>query len=95
MHQVHLQLNDQLYAQAKRRAVEAGFKTVDEYIAQVVSGELSEDAENFDHLFTPERIAHIDSVVTKLKAGGETYSMEEAGAHLAARREAWILKNGQ
>ena len=95
MHQVQLQLTDQLYAQAKRRAGEAGFKSVDEYIADVVSDELTEDAENLDHLFTPERIAHIDSVIANVKAGGKTYTVEEADALLAAHREDWIRKNGQ
>ena len=95
MHQVQLELTDQLYEQAERRAVEAGFKTVSEYIAGVVSDDLAEDAENLYHLFTPERIAHIDSVVAKVKAGGKTYTMQEVRANLAQNRADWIRKNGK
>ena len=49
MHQVHLELTDQAYNQAKLRAASAGFRSVDEYIADVVSNELSEDTAMFDH----------------------------------------------
>lgn len=31
MHEIHIQLTEQLYNQAKRRAVEAGFASLDEY----------------------------------------------------------------
>ena len=85
MHQVKLELSDQLYEQAARRAAEVGFKSVDEYIVGVVSGDLAEDAENFDHLFTPERIAHIDAVVAKVKAGGKTHSADEVREHFRNR----------
>lgn len=87
MHQVQLELTDQLYDQAKRRAVEAGFKTVGEYLADVVSDYLTEDTENLDHLFTPGRIAHIDSVIAKVKAGGKTHTAAEVREHFRKRFE--------
>jgi hypothetical protein len=87
MQHVQLELTDQLYDQAKRRAVKAGFKTVGEYIAGVVSDDLAEDSENLDHLFTPERIAHIDTVIAKVKAGGKTHTAAEVREHFRQRFE--------
>ena len=95
MHQVQLELTDQLYKQAKRRAVEAGFKSVEEYAADVLSEDLAEDAEDYDHLFTPERIAHLDKVAAEVRAGGKTYTMQEVRANLAQNRAEWITKNGE
>ena len=85
MHQVQLELTDQLYNQAKRRAVEAGFKTVHEYIAGVVSHDLTEDTENLDHFFTPGRIAHIESVIADIKAGAKTHTAAEVREHFRKR----------
>jgi hypothetical protein len=44
MHQI--QLNDQLYQEAKQRAAEAGFVSVDEYVADVLQTDLREEPEN-------------------------------------------------
>jgi hypothetical protein len=87
VHQVQLELTDQIYDQAERRAVEAGFKTVGEYIVGVVSDDLSEDTENLDHLFTPGRISHIDGVIAKVKAGGRTHTAAEVREHFRKRFE--------
>jgi hypothetical protein len=87
MHEVQLELTDEVYDQAKRRAVEAGFKTVGEYIADVLYDDLVEDTENLDHLFTPGRIAHIDSVIAKVKAGGKTHTAAEVREHFRKRFE--------
>lgn len=87
MHQV--QLNDELYKEAERRATEAGFSTVDEYIADVVSHDLHEETENLDHLFTPEVIAHPDQISAEIKAGGKTYTMDEVQEHFEKKRKEW------
>jgi hypothetical protein len=91
-----IQLNDQLYKKAQRRASEAGFASVDEYIAEVLSHDLTADNNgnmpNLDHLFTPERLAHIDKAAEDIKAGN-FYTSEQAQAELAKRREEWIRKN--
>jgi len=94
MHQV--QLNDKLYKEAERRATEAGFSSVDEYVADVVSHDLVEDSggetPNLDHLFTPERLAHIDAAEAEIKAGN-FYTAEQADAELAKRRAEWLRNN--
>ncbi len=65
----HIQLNDDLYQEAERRASAAGFVSVDDYVADVLQHDLLEDTENLDSLFTPERLAHIDRAVTQIDAG--------------------------
>jgi hypothetical protein len=60
MHKI--QLNDQLYQEAQRRAAEAGFDSVDEYVADILQQDI-EETENLDDFFTfftPARLAHID-----------------------------------
>jgi hypothetical protein len=88
MHQV--QLADQLYKEAQRRATEASFSSVDEYIADVVSQTLHEETENLDHLFSPERIAHLDRVSAEIKAGGKTYTMKDVQQHFNEKRGKWL-----
>ena len=69
-----IQLNDQLYQVAERRASAAGFVTVDEYVADVLQHDLDEETENFDCLFTPERLANIDRAAAEIDAGQEVPS---------------------
>ena len=66
MQQIHV--SDQLYREVFRRATEAGFESVDAYIADMLQHEL-DDAENLDWLFTPERLAHIDQAAAEIAAG--------------------------
>jgi hypothetical protein len=84
MHQI--QLNDQLYQEAQRRAAEAGFGSVDEYVAEMLQHDL-EDTENLDHLFTPERLAHIDRAAAQIDAGLGIPS-EQVREHFRQKRDA-------
>ena len=85
MHQI--QLADQLYEEAQRRAIEAGFTTVDEFVADIVAQELELSAENRDHVFTPEVIRELDRV-SRHKAGGKRIA-DEVKEHFRTRSEAW------
>jgi hypothetical protein len=87
-----VQLNDQVFKVAQRRAAEAGFATVEEYIADVVCNDLDDQTENLDHLFTPERLAHIDKAEAEIKAGN-FYTAEQAKIEMAKRRAEWIRKH--
>jgi PHD/YefM family antitoxin component YafN of YafNO toxin-antitoxin module len=87
----HIQLNDQLYQEAQRRATEAGFGSVDEYFADMLQHDL-EDTENLDHFFTPERLAHIDRSIAQIEAG-QGLTSEQAKAELARRRDEWLRQN--
>jgi hypothetical protein len=88
MHQVRL--NDKLYKEAQRRAREAGFDSVDEFVADRLENDFSEEQENFDHLFTPEVIADLDKISERIKAGGKTYTMEEVDEHFEKKRQEWL-----
>ena len=91
MHQI--KLADEVYERARRRAAEAGFDNVDDYLADLVTQdsefEVVDDA-NVDHIFTPEVIAELDQISAEIKAGGKTYSMEEVDAHFKKKQEEWL-----
>ncbi len=89
MHQI--QLNDQLYQQAQRRATEAGFGSVDEYVADMLQHDVEEE-ETLDQFFTPERLAHIDRSIAQIEAG-QGLTSEQAKAELAKRRDEWLRQN--
>jgi hypothetical protein len=95
MHQV--QLKERLYKEAECRAADAGFSTVDEYVADVVSQDLVEDTggeiPNLDHLFTPERLAHIDAAAAEIKTGN-FFTSEQVQEHFKQKRAEWAQKNG-
>ena len=95
MHQVQLELTDEVYEQVKRRAAQAGFTSVDEYAAGVLTSDALDDDEHLDRLFTPERLAHIDNVIAKVNTGGQTHTMEEVRENLARNRADWIQRNGR
>lgn len=92
MHQI--QLTDQVYHRVKHRADEAGFSSVDDYIADELGyDDEYEDTPHLDHFFTTERITELDRISADVKAGGQTYTMEEVSEHLAQHRAAWIREN--
>jgi hypothetical protein len=88
MHQI--QVDDQLFQVAQLRATEAGFRSVDEYVADLLQHELLEH-ENLDRYFTPERLATIDAAAAQI-AAGQGLTMEQVDAELARRREEWRRK---
>ena len=88
MHQV--QLNDELYKEAERRARDAGFGSVDEFVADRLENDFLDEQENLDHLFTPEVIADLDKISHGIKAGGKTYTMEEVDEHFEKKRQEWL-----
>jgi hypothetical protein len=91
-----VQLTERLYKEAERRASEAGFSSVDEYVADVVSHDLVEENDdrtpNLDHLFTPERLALIDEAAAEIKAGN-CFTGEQVRDHFQQKRAAWTRKN--
>lgn len=92
MHPVQVQFDDQHYRKAQQRANEAGFKTVEEYVVDVVTNDLDEEIDNLDHLFTAERLAIIDNALEEVKKG-EVFTPDQVDASLAKTKEAWLQKN--
>lgn len=89
-----VQLDAKVFEVAQRRAADEGYASVDDYISDVVVQDSSNKAENFDFLFTPERIAKLKQVSDEVKAGGKTYSIEEVRHHLEEQRKTWLAKHG-
>lgn len=89
MQEIHLLLTEQLYNQAKRRAVEAGFASVDEYIVDVVSEDVAQETENLDHRFTPKVMAHLNQIQDEIKAGAKTHTEAELDELLQERKRSW------
>lgn len=87
----NVQLTDELFEEALRRARAAGFDSVDEYIADFLE-QHSDTGDNFDHLFTPERLALIDKGAGDIKAG-RFCTLEQVDAQLAETKAAWLRKN--
>jgi hypothetical protein len=90
MHQVNL--SEQLYQDVRRRAAEAGFANVDEYVADVLAHDLNAEAPSLDHVFTPEHMAQIDQSLASA-AAGNVYTSEQVDQQLAKRREEWLRQH--
>ena len=89
MHQIQIQLSDQLFNLATRRADEAGFTSVDEYIADVVSDDITSETEELDHRLTPKVVAQLDQIRHEINSGAKTYSQEEVDDYLKEKANAW------
>lgn len=88
-----VRLDDQVFKVAQRRAADAGYSSVDEYIADVVIHDRGDESDNFDHLFTPERLAELDKISAEIKAGGKTYTVAEVREHFERKRKAWLANH--
>ncbi len=84
-----VQLPDQLLPRSITLASEAGFASVEEYIADVVTQDVADDTENFDHLFTPQVVTELEQISAAAKAGGKTYTSEEVREHFRKKSDAW------
>jgi hypothetical protein len=84
-------LDDQLYQKAQLRAEEAGFASVDDYVADVLVHDFDTDTPNLDHLFTPERMALIDKGIAEIEAG-HFFTFEESQREIEKVKEEWRRK---
>lgn len=90
MHQI--QLSDELYQELQARAADAGFASVDDYVADVLEQEFEVCTDDLpDEFFTAERLAQIAEAEAQI-ARGEFYTLEEMHAELEKRRAEWIRK---
>ena len=86
MHSINL--NDNVYSKALKLASDRGYRSVDEFIAEVIETEVATGTEDCDRLFTPEVLDAIDRGVADAKAG-RVFAAADMGAHLAQWREEW------
>jgi hypothetical protein len=88
-----VRLDDQVFKVAQRRAADAGYSSVDEYIANVVIHDHSEESDTFDHIFTAERLTELENISAEINAGGKTYTVDEVRAHFENKRKAWLANH--
>jgi len=79
-----VQLTDGLYEQVRQRARGAGFESVDAYVADLLRDDLA-GPDDFQHLFTPERLAIADAAAADI-ANGNFLTPEQLEARLAEVR---------
>ncbi len=84
-----VQLNDQVFKVVQQRASDAGYSSVDAYVSDFL---VATDDQNIDHLFTPQRLAHIDKAHADIESG-KGLTSEQAEKELALRREKWLQAN--
>jgi hypothetical protein len=87
MHQV--QLTDEVFEEAQRRARKAGFASVDEFVADRLATDFSDDPDDFDDRFTPGLLAQLDRISQDMNSG-KSVSTDELEQHLADVRAAWL-----
>lgn len=80
MREIHL--DDETYDKAKHLAAARGFASIEEYFVDVIELESSEEAENYDRLFTPEVLAAARKGLEDIEAG-RSYAPEEVLEHMA------------
>jgi hypothetical protein len=80
--------DERLYKDAQRRATEAGFSSVDEYVADDLVERSPDQTPNLDHLFTPERLGLIDAAAAEIK-DGNSFTAEQVREHFKKKRAAW------
>jgi hypothetical protein len=88
-----VQLSDRLFEEARQRAVDAGFPSVDDFVADIVEHELHDEPENIDHLFTPECMRLVDESTAQIKAG-KSHTSEQVREHFDRKLAAWHESNG-
>ena len=87
-----VQIDDQLFQAAQRRAADGGYSSVEAYITDVVVQDLTnadEETPDLDHRFTPQVIAELKQISAKAQAGGATYTSEEIREHFRRKSQAW------
>jgi len=86
-----VQLDDHVFKVAQRRAADAGYASIDQYVADVVVQDA--DTDDVEYIFTPQVLAQLDQISNDIKAGGKTYTLDEVREHFESKRKAWLAKH--
>jgi hypothetical protein len=87
MQEIHL--SDQVYAEVQRLAKARGYATADEYVADLLSLRITEEAGDFDHRFTPDVVDHIRRAAARADEAEGTLTKGELDARLESARATW------
>ena len=91
MHQIQIQLSDEMYDAAVERASETGCSSVDLYLAKLLAEDVA-DPENYDHIFTPEVLASLDEASAEVRTG-KGLTVAQVREDLAKMRTQWLKDN--
>jgi hypothetical protein len=90
MHEVVIQISDDAYANAVKRARQEGFGSTEIFLSDFIANNIAVDHD--DHLFTPDVIAAIDRGAQEVQEG-KGMTREEVNAFLSAERAEWLVNH--
>jgi hypothetical protein len=67
---------------------------VDDYVADIVASDVSDDLANYDHFFTPAVVAELKQLRAELDAGGKSLSEADLDEHFRRKTQAWQEAHG-
>ena len=88
MQEVKIRITDDAYVTAQERAKLEGFGSTEVFLSDLVVNSMIFDTDNYDHLFTPERIAIIDAAAAEALTG-KGVTVEEIREIFKEKRRAW------
>jgi hypothetical protein len=83
-------LNDQILQAALRGAADGGYRSVEEYIADLILADRAgaeEEGPAVNHLFTAELLARLDQISTEVKADQKTFTLQQMRELVAGKRQ--------
>lgn len=89
MHEIHLLLTDRLYDRVQRRAAEAGFSKLAEYIEDLVVDNAALETEDLDHRFSPQVVGNFDQIQEEILAGAKSFSERKLDEYLHEKSQLW------
>ena len=95
MHEVNINLPDEAYLMAQKRAQQEGFVSIEGFLSDVflfLVNTITSEPDNYDHLFTPNVLASIDKGAQEI-IDGKSMTRSEVDAHLATKRAEWLANH--
>ncbi len=87
---VTIEIPEEAYLAVQQQALNGGFETTERYISDIVVSTAMHDSENFDHIFTADIIADLNTISRGIEAGEKTFTMDEVHDRLAETRRKWL-----
>ena len=89
MQEVIINIPEEAYAVAVKRARTEGFGSAEVYLSDFIAGAITSDHENFDHIFTPELIERLDAAVAEAR-DGKNWTLDQMQKHFETKRQIWL-----
>lgn len=86
-----VRIPDHVYQQVSQAARDQHV-SLEEFVTEALQLHLQDDAEDYNHLFTPEVIAQLDAAAADVRAG-KSFTGKEVDEFLAENRKEWLEKH--